>query len=196
MTPRTLGAAIAAVAGAAAVASAAVAAGSGGAAAPGAPGLADRSRVGAALGPEIVAALQAATRADTAKLAVIGVAEAERRTFAAPGRIAGYPIRGPVRAVAAQPLAAAVGTLLRDDSYDFETLVRCRNSSFVGARFATAPVEVELALGKPCNQAVWAFRKGGARGPIQRWGGLLSPQAAAAVMAALGPVPEAGRPPP
>jgi len=185
--------AIAVVAGVAAMAAETSAARTSGAETAGAPGTDGGSaRIAAALGSEIAGALRAAARADAARLSVIGVAEAERRTFGA-GRIAGYPVRGRVRAVPAKSLAALVGTLLDDGSYDFDTVIRCRNSTFVGARFQAAPQEhgqereqeLELALGQPCNQAVWAFRKRGGAA-IERRGALLSPNAAAAVASALG----------
>ena len=45
--------------------------------------------------------------------------------------------------------------LVRDENYDFNSRLRCKNQSLVGIRFLGTQT-VELAIGIPCNQAIWA----------------------------------------
>jgi hypothetical protein len=137
--------------------------------------IADAPRVTAGLGTDVVQSLGVPVAAKAAWLRVVAASEAERHALNAPDRITGYPVAGALRPVAPPDTTRLLGILFRDDSYDFDIRLRCANKRFLGVRFlAMAPVE--FALGTPCNQAIWAFRR---TGKVERWGAILSDRAAA-----------------
>jgi hypothetical protein len=135
-------------------------------------------RVTAGLGRQTMQSLDGFNRAEAARLRVVAVSEAERNTFKTADRIVGYPADTPFRSVAVPTTARLLDILTRDASYDFDIAIRCANSRLVGIRFLTAPA-VEVAIGTPCNQVIWAYRSGGGTG---RWGAVLSKQGADALI--------------
>jgi hypothetical protein len=134
-------------------------------------------RITSALGTEVVQSLVAAIGAEAAWLRVIPVGEAERQALGAQNRIVGYPIVTALRSIVPSDASRLLDVLIRDDSYDFELRLRCVNKRLLGVRFLVTP-PVEFALGTPCNQAIWTFKRAD---KTERWGALLSDKAAESI---------------
>jgi hypothetical protein len=146
-------------------------------------------RVTSGLGRQTLQSLDGFDRAEAARLRVVAVSEAERNTFKTADRIVGYPADTPFRSVAAPNTARLLEILTRDASYDFDIAIRCANSRLVGIRFLTAPA-VEVAIGTPCNQVIWAYHSVGGTG---RWGAVLSKEGADALIPLLSSIVMASR---
>lgn len=149
------------------------------------------SRIAEALGTESVAAAENGGPVDVGALRLVSADEADRRTFAK-DRIVGYPIVGAIVTLSPEQRAHLGKVLVQDDSYAFDARMRCANRRLLGARFSVA--RLEFALGLPCNQAFWAFRRDG---KVEHWGAVMTPAAAEKIIAlidsALPPAPSSTR---
>lgn len=116
---------------------------------------------------ESVQIVKDAKQAFAGKLKVVSVEEAQRNVFSSHTRIAGYPIDGELMTLNKADSATIKQLLLNDSAY-ISARIRCANNAFYGVRFSTDENKVELALGEPCHQIVWAFS--GSNGPELRGG--------------------------
>ena len=109
-----------------------------------------------------------------AQLKIVSVDEAQSNSLKDDTRIAGYPIDGKLITLSPSDSALIKNTLLNDAEY-VTPLIRCANKTFYGIRFLANNDKIEFALGKPCNQVIWAFR--GINAPEQ-WGSVMNGQQA------------------
>lgn len=112
-------------------------------------------RIRAALGEAAFASLVEAKTGYAAALRVIAVERAQQQALRGTDSIAGYPATSPLRPIAPAILERIVQSLGGDEKYVFNRRVRCANRELLGIRFA-GTVPLELAIGVPCNQAIWA----------------------------------------
>ena len=120
--------------------------------------------LGAMLGPDAVQIVEGATLVEAARLRLVSAEEQERTALRSDGRMAGYPIAGPRVVLPGADVSGLKRLLLDHQSYAWGLRIRCANSHFVGVRFVRQRQKVELALGLPCQQALWAFPAAGAVG--------------------------------
>jgi len=117
------------------------------------------SRIQAALGEQSVNLLLESRGAEVGWLRIRPAMEAEKATLASPHRVVGYPTIGKLVAVDREKARRLIEILLRDHSYNFGLRMRCANQRFIGMRFLDSGAE--FAIGVPCYQAIWAFRRDG-----------------------------------
>lgn len=146
------------------------------------PPAAPTSRIRQELGEAAVAVVEHATTVGAARMKVIGARQASEAALTADAGIGGYPIEAPLVALDTAARERLLRLVLDDASYDFETARRCANDYFVGVRFQREQARVEFNLGVRCMQAFWSLRDGG---EIRQPGGLLTDQAADAVLGLL-----------
>jgi hypothetical protein len=113
------------------------------------------SQIRTALGTSAFDSLAASRKGEAGRLRIIPVEQAERQIFKEPDLIAGYPVDTHLVPVPPGEVSRIVALLVRDESYDFNSRLRCKNQSLIGIRFLGTQI-VELAIGMPCNQAIWA----------------------------------------
>jgi hypothetical protein len=131
------------------------------------------SQINAALGTSAFDSLVASREAEAATLRIIPVERAERQIFKGPDFIAGYPVTTHLSPVPSAEVSRIIALLVRDENYDFNGRLRCKNRSLLGIRFLGTQT-VELAIGIPCNQAIWAVNR--------KWVGMgLSAQAVSSI---------------
>ena len=109
------------------------------------------------------------SRPDPSPTKIVAVDEAQANYLKANDRIAGYPIVGKPVVLNANDLKLIKHLLLSDIGYA-TPLIRCANQVFYGIRFTIDSEKVEFAVGKPCNQVIWAFQ--GNVG-LEQWGGVM-----------------------
>ena len=109
-----------------------------------------------------------------AQLKIVSVDEAQSNSLKDDTRIAGYPIDGKV-IILPQSDSALIKNILLNDADYATPLIRCANKTFYGIRFIANNDKIEFALGKHCNQVIWAFH--GTNAPEQ-WGGVMNGQQA------------------
>jgi len=131
------------------------------------------------LGQQVVALIENATRVEVGHMQTNTARDAERQTLLTGNRIMGYRITGRLRALSDDDARTFTDRALDDASYT-STVARCANESWIGARFTNNSQKVELAIGLPCNQALWASSS---EGHVSRWGANLTPEAAQALSA-------------
>jgi hypothetical protein len=104
--------------------------------------------------------------------------EAEQATLSSAQRVVGYPVTGKLVAIDREKTGRLIEILLRDDSYSFGRRMRCANQRLIGIRFLDGGAE--FAIGVPCYQAFWAFRR---NGRVERAGEAFSEAATEAIKA-------------
>jgi hypothetical protein len=135
-------------------------------------------RIRAVLGEEPVKLLLESRGAEVGWLRVRPALEAEQVTLSSPQRVVGYPPTGKLVAVDREKAGRLIEILLRDDSYSFGRRMRCANQRLIGMRFLDSGAE--FAIGVPCYQAFWAFRR---HGKVERAGEAFSEAATEAIKA-------------
>jgi hypothetical protein len=120
-----------------------------------------------------------ATNLIAAQLKVVSVNEAQSNALKDNTRIAGYPIDGKPITLSQSDATLIKQIVLNDKDYSIP-LIRCANKTFYGIRFIADKEKIEFALGKPCNQIIWAYQ--GINGPEQ-WGGVINAQQADKIIA-------------
>lgn len=141
------------------------------------------ARLSRSLGAPAIGTLRAPRTVQTAPLKREAVARAEAATFTSRSRVVGHPAAA-LRDLTAEQ-AEQVGRLLTDDaSYLFDGPVnRCANRSWLGLRFDGASGAVEVALGKPCDQILFAWTAP----DTKRWGARMTAAAAERLRGLLAP---------
>ena len=136
------------------------------------------SRIQAALGEQSVKLLLGSRGAEVGWLRVRPALEAEQATLSSSQRVVGYPPTERLVAVDREKAGRLTELLLRDDSYSFGRRMRCANQRLIGMRFLDGGAE--FAIGVPCYQAFWAFRRDGR---VERSGEAFSKVATEAIKA-------------
>lgn len=139
------------------------------------PAAAHAKRLESAVGHETLATLRAPGRMWCARLRREAVRQAEHTALRNDKRFAGYPLATSPQPVP-RPTAERLGRLLSaDGSYAFDVARRCANRRWVGVRAERGKARVEVALGSPCDQIVFAWK---VAGRTRRWGAVVRPGSA------------------
>jgi hypothetical protein len=141
---------------------------------------ATRSPFERALGPAIIARLELEKALLAATLGTEAVSKANASALRDKHRICGYPLKGKTKKLGEAQTKALVAALLDKASYLGVTR-RCRNTRWFGVRFGS--VQVEVVLGRPCDQLIVWWREQGKR---KNWGSIVSASMAKRFEALLG----------
>lgn len=140
-----------------------------------------KGRLVKGLGAPAAELLRTAEEGWAARLKVIGVRQATRATFKQK-RIMGYPLVTPLRRLSKEEVRR-LGALVSADAAYLDVRRRCANRHWLGARLLRGKAVVELVLGIPCDQLLFAAK---VDGKTRRWGSVITPKVAKALRALLG----------
>lgn len=98
------------------------------------------------------------TTAVIGKLKVSSAVDAQNNALKDNKLIVGYSIVGDTSVLNEKNKSKIIKTLLNNNNY-ISTHIRCLNKYFLGIRFLDDNHKVEFALGMPCQQAIWVFKK-------------------------------------
>ena len=116
-----------------------------------------------------IATIQAATHIVVAKLKIVSADSADSTTFKSLDRMVGYPVIGDA-VIAGKPSARLINLLLDEDSY-YDARIRCLNTQLYGMRFVADNKFIEVAIGLPCYQVIWAYQR---ESQVERWGAIFN----------------------
>ena len=127
-----------------------------------------------------ITTIHAATKIVVAKLKPVSAENAHSTSLKSLDRMAGYPVTG--NAVTSDKPSAQLKKLLLDERAYNNALIRCANTEFYGMRFLADNQFIEIAVGLPCNQIIWAYQR---ESQIERWGGILNKEIADEIISIL-----------